>query len=362
MNKHEFSNIKFYEILDTWFKEYSSKNLAEDLSVAEGDYKLELIKKSRKLDFLKTFVIICEMSYEFIDNPKTVKNQVKNIIGSVFGRIIFETSQIMSLNKTILDFDRHTDSSGLFGKWVEDRRNGYIWIKDTDIDFLIDDILDNSLRDEKIIEIPETIDVTKAKLNKKYMEENITGASKKSSGLTYYEYAKYEFAVISGSSFSDIESMMARGISRTSLCNILYSFILIRLFISSLCEDFYITWHEDSDLFKGKSGSYYFFNGLVILDQNEDSSNPWLLKCITTTHNPLDALESVSSILSDINMHKCILFVPTYPSEKAMRYFVYSYAEKRQEIVILYLNDLYELLKIPPSDVNAYLRTRRISS
>lgn len=322
----------------------------EEVNLLKGNItsanETQTIKKFIKMDFLTTFIIICDISYEYIrpyDSNNSKKMIIKNIVGSVFGRLIFETEPIQKLNKIVYGFQ----NSNEFCKWINDRRNGYIWIKDTEIESLIDTTEFNDLKDRILF----------------------TDNSNPKGGLTRYEIAIYEFALITGSSYTDIESMIARGVSRAALCNILYSFMMIRELIDgfkSHDRDLYLAWwYDDSDLFRGQSGINYYFDGMMILDRNKDNkdrsvSNPWLLKCATTSQNPLDAISSVCSILEDIEMYKCVLFLPTYPSVEAMRYSVHAFAEKDIEIIMLYLHDLYELLTTDPATIIANLDNRRI--
>jgi len=343
MSTLNLEGTKIYKKIYQWMEEVDS--VKNDI---KGPLDIQNIKKLIKKDFLTTFIIICDISYEYIRpddsnkstyiNPK--KMIIKDIVGSVFGRLIFETEQIQKLNKIAYDFQNDVE----FREWITDRRNGYIWIKGT-----------------KIEELINTMDFDILKKDKLFGEK-----SDKLKGLTRYEIAIYEFALITGSSYTDIESMIARGVSRAALCNILYSFIMIRQLIDGFKghdDELYLAWwHDDSDLFKGQSVINYYFDGLMILDKNKDASNPWLLKCATTSHNPLDAISSVCSILEDIKMDKCVLFLPTYPSVEAMRFSVHAFAEKDIEIIMLYLHDLYYLLNSELSNIIANLNDRRIRS
>jgi len=178
--------------------------------------------------------------------------------------------------------------------------------------------------------------------------------------LTYGENAKYDFALFSGVSLAEVESMLAYGISRTYLHNILYGFIMLRLLIDALKDDLYITWLGDEELFVGYSGVNHFFDGIIILEE-EDKENPWLLKCISTYYNPSDAIESIETKLADIGVKKCIIFLPTYPSQNAMRHSLYTYAYKKHEkIIILYLHDLYRLVEMNNNEIKGYLMRKVI--
>lgn len=340
INMSYLESAKVYKDFYSWLNESASARGIVDAENLETENVIELRKKAMKTDFLTTFIIICDVSYAYIKDKDEKIKIVKNIIGSVLGRLIFETSNIEQLNKIIGEFFVDEDFRVSFQSWVDDRRDGYIWIKATKIDALIIDYFEKS---EKI------------------KKEILFKASSK--GMTRGEYAIYELALITGSSYMDMESMLARGISRTSLCNILYSYIMIKQLIDAMGRDFYLAWYEDCNLFKGSSGINHFFDGLILLKE-EDISDPWLLKCVTTSHNPLDAIEYISSTLEDINIKKCIVFLPTYPSENAMRFSVHAFSEHDQEIIILYLNDLYALLRhdmmSESGEIKKYLENRRI--
>lgn len=325
------SNI--YGKLRNWIcNEELLEDLRDKIRNASGDYKIELIKRYRKMDFLRTFIIICKLATENIMVEPQSRNLIHNIVGSVMGRLIFETSNIEDLRKII----KNIDNDEGFKSWVDNRREGKIWVKGTFLENKIDELF----RANNDIKIGKEL-------------------GKDDWDITLEDYAKYEFALISGSSYTDLESMMARGISRTSLCNILYGFIFIRRLIESLYDDFLLNWHTDEDLITGNSGINHFFDGLILLCEN-DKNNPWLLKCISMCHNPLQSIESIESKLDDINATRCILFLPMYPSQSALRYSVHIYAKKNFEIIILYLDDLYNILNMSDSEIKAYLGAKRI--
>lgn len=177
--------------------------------------------------------------------------------------------------------------------------------------------------------------------------------------MTFGDCVKYNFALFSGVSLTEVESMLARGISRTYLHNILYGFIMRRLLTDGLNDDLYITGYWDRDLFNGRSGVNLFFDGIIILEE-KDREDPWLLKCISTYYNPLDAIESVDAKLDDMGMEKCILFVPMYPSQNALRYSVHTYSKNKHEIMMLYLHDLYEMIGMKDNKIKEYLCDKRI--
>jgi hypothetical protein len=322
------SETKIYEMMEAWLDESNRSELRKKITLAEGDYKKDLIKLYRKMDFFKTFILICDLSSQYINKFDDRFKFIKNVVGSVMGRLVFETSEIPELREVLKDLNKR-DSEGLL-EWINNRRHGKIWIEATKMEDIIKDLLlmDKEIR---IAEIPDNWQ------------------------MTFADYAKYEFALITGSSFNDVESMMARGISRTSLCNILYGYIMIRRLIESLGSNLYLTWHGDGNLFKGSSGIINFFDGIVLLDE-DDKENPYLLKSVATCHNPLDVVESISSKLEDIGMNKCILFMPMYPSQNANRYCVHAYSEKHQEIIMLYLHDLYTILRMDNIDVCGYIK------
>lgn len=324
------SDTKICKMMETWSDESKRSELRKKITLAQGDYKKDLIKLYRKMDFFRTFIIICDLSSQHINKFDDRLRFIKNIIGSVMGRLVFETSEIPEL-RAVLSNLNNRDPEGLLD-WINNRRLGKIWIEATKMEDLIKDLLlmDKNIRIE---EIPDNWQ------------------------MTFADYASYEFALITGTSFNDVESMMARGISRTSLCNILYGYIMIRRLIESLESSLYLTWHGDGNLFKGASGIINFFDGIILLDEY-DKENPWLLKCVATCHNPLDVVESISSKLDDIGMDRCILFMPMYPSHNANRFCVHAYSEKHQEIIMLYLHDLYNILRMDDIDVCDYIRDK----
>ena len=338
---------RIYERFENWFEKLDEREELKDrIKAATGDYQRELIKESRKKDFLRTFIVMCKLACQNIYTEDTEKkgltNFVRDVIGSVIGDIICETTEITKLNKILKflekkyeDEDKDKDEN-VFTEWIKDRRNGKVWILDTFVDRTIINVL-QKLEGDDIEEIP-----------------------KEEWGMTYGENAKYDFALFSGVSLAEVESMLAYGISRTYLHNILYGFIMLRLLIDALKDDLYITWLGDEELFTGYSGVNHFFDGIIILEE-EDKKNPWLLKCISTYYNPSDAIESIETKLADIGVKKCILFVPTYPSQNAMRHSLYTYAYKKHEkIIILYLHDLYRLVEMNDNEIKGYLMRKVI--
>ena len=345
-NKTLLYETRIYERFKNWFEDLGAiEELKDRIKAATGDYQRQLIKESRKKDFLRTFIVMSELACQNIYIEDTEKdgltNFVRDVIGSVIGDIICETTEIPKLNKilkflekTYKDKDKAKDEN-VFTEWIKDRRNGKVWILDTFVDQTIGKVLSQKLKGEYIEEIP------------------------KEWRMTYGENAKYDFALFSGVSLAEVESMLAYGISRTYLHNILYGFIMLRILIDALKDDLYITWLGDEELFTGYSGVNHFFDGIIILEK-EDSENPWLLKCISTCYNPSDAIESIDAKLDDIGMKKCILFVPTYPSQNAMQHSLYTYAYKKHEIIILYLHDLYRLVEKNDNEVKGYLKRKVI--
>ena len=352
LNRHKSSKkllyeTSIYERFENWFENLGAiEELKDRIKAATGDYQRELIKESRKKDFLRTFIVMCELACQNICAEDTERdeltNSVRDVIGSVIGDIIFETTEITKLNK-ILKFSEKTykdkdeaNDENVFTEWIKDRRNGQVWILDTYVDQTIEKVLSQKLKEEEIEEIP------------------------KEWRMTYGENAKYDFALFSGVSLAEVESMLAYGISRTYLHNILYGFIMFRLLMDGLKDDLYITWLGDENLFTGYSGVNHFFDGIIILE-DEDKKNPWLLKCISTYYNPSDAVESIETELADIGVKKCIIFLPTYPSQNAMRHSLYAYAYKKHEkIIILYLHDLYRLVEMNDNEIKGYLMRKVI--
>jgi hypothetical protein len=298
---------------------------------AEGAYKTELFKKCRKMDFLTTFIIICELGSQHLTYGRRRETFIKNMIGSVIGRLIFETSDIKEIRTFLDDFGSRRPIE--LRKWLSNRRKGEVWILDT---FLEETIKEALSKKDKLIEgVPETWK------------------------MSYSDYAKYEFSIAFGTSYTDVQSVLSRGVSRTSLCNLLYDFIMIRRLMEGLENGLILTWYGDGDLFIGSSGIRHFFDGIILLGP-EDESNPWLLKCVSAVHNPLDAVESIDSKLVDIGMKRCILFMPMYPSQKALRYSLHAYTERDLEICMLYLHDLYNILRMNSCDIPSYLRGKTI--
>lgn len=343
LNRHKSTEkllyeTSIYERFENWFENLGAiEELKDRINASTGDYQRELIKESRKKDFLRTFIVMCELACQNIYTEDTEKNgltnSVSDVIGSVIGDIIFETTDIKKLNEILQNFEKEYKND--FTHWINDRRSGKVWILDTFVDYTIKRVVSKLKRDD-IKEIP-----------KKW-------------GMTYGENAKYDFALFSGVSLAEVESMLAYGISRTYLHNILYGFIMLRLLIDALKDDLYITWLGDEELFAGYSGVNHFFDGIIILE-DEDKKNPWLLKCISTYYNPSDAIESIETKLADIGVKKCILFVPTYPSQNAMRHSLYAYAYKKHEkIIILFLHDLYRMVGMNNNEIKGYLMRKVI--
>lgn len=345
LNRHKSTEKLLYETsiygrFGNWFGNLGAiEELKDRIKAATGDYQRQLIKESRKKDFLRTFIVMCELACQNIYTEDTEKkgltNSVSDVIGSVIGDIIFETTDIKKLNEILQNFEKEKKYKDEFTQWINDRRNGQVWILDTFVDYTIKRAV-SKLKEEEIEEIP------------------------KEWRMTYGENAKYDFALFSGVSLAEVESMLAYGISRTYLHNILYGFIMLRILIDALKDDLYITWLGDEELFAGYSGVNHFFDGIIILE-DEDKKNPWLLKCISTYYNPSDAIESIETKLADIGVKKCIIFVPTYPSQNAMRHSLYTYAyNKHEKIIILYLHDLYRLVEMNNNEIRGYLMRKVI--
>lgn len=346
ISDHKTNKMPLYEtIIYKQFKGWSGEHLKLELeelkkridNVEEGTYKKELQKEYRQRDFLRIFIVMCELARENFGEGKkkdTLKDFVMNVIGGVIGDIILETNNIETLNRILSDLEkRHHDE---FMHCVEDRRAGKVWI------------LDHK-------SISETIENVLQKQKEKEMGE----VSEKCKYLTFGDYAKYNFAMFSGVSRTEVESTLARVISRTYLHSILYGQIMRMILMDAFGNDLYLSWYGDEDLFTGYSGVKHFFDGIIILEE-EDRENPWLLKCISTYNNPLDAVESVDAKLDDIGVKKSILFVPMYPTQNTLRYSVYAYSEKKHEILVLYLHDLYEMLGLEGNKIKGYLRGKRI--
>lgn len=338
-------DINIFIKFNNWMDEKTRSSLADKIKISEGDYKSQLLKISRKLDFFRTFIIICELSLQNITDKDERDKYIKDIVGSVFGRLIFETTDISILNR-LFSYLLIEEPDDIIN-WIKNRKMGLVWIKKTFIETLINKYIEefeksfsNDYCKREIFKISRNISV-----------DNLE--------LTFIDQAKIDFALMAGASYTDVESMMARGISRATLCNILYNCIFIRILIDSLKENLILTAYEDGELFTGNSGINHYFDGIIILN-DEEKMNPWLLFCFSSTHNPLVAAESVDSKLNDIGMKKCILFIPAYASQNALRYSVYTYAKNHNEIMILYLSDLYNIIRLCDEDIIRYLNKRRI--
>ena len=392
-----------YETFEKWFGEDAEEVMVElkaCIANAEGDYKRGLIKEYWRKDFLKSFIVMCDLTYQ---NIGTKERKIKNIIGYVIGDIIFETSDIIKLNEIMkylekpflfsidMRFEEELSKSNLiseklekkfkakgyplsknanimkkrddkwvitdekkflvakegeklniyeeseeFVQWIKDRKNGKVWILDTRIDSTIEEAISQGLKKEPV----------KVIQNKKWE-------------MTYGANAKYDLALFSGVAVSKVEAMLASGISHTYLHSILYGSIMLRILMDALKDDLYLTWLGDEDLFTGSSGVNHFFDGIITLEE-KDRENPWLLKCIPTYCSPLDAIESVDAKLIDIGVKKCILFVPMYPSQNALRYTVFTYSQRKHEILMLYRHDLYNMVEMEENEIKEYLIRKRI--
>jgi hypothetical protein len=344
---------RIYERFENWFEdtgEIKEPELRDRIESARGSYQRELIKESRKKDFLRSFIVTCELACQNIytedKEKKGLTDFISDVIGSVIGDVICETTEIKKLNKivTYLENTYEDEDKNEFTTWIKDRRNGKMWILDTFIDTTIKTVILKNLKEDYIEEIPD-----------KWK-------------MTFGENAKYDFALFSGTSLTEVKSMLAYGISRTYLHNIFYGLIMLRILMDALKDDsvkddplypLYITWLGDEDLFTGYSGLNHFFDGIIILEK-KDKENPWLLKCISTYYNPSDAIESIDAKLEDIGVKKCILFVPAYPSQNALRHSLYTYATKKHEVILLYLHDLYTMINMEDKMIKDYLIGRRI--
>ena len=337
---HEAIIYKKFEEWSGERQERELRELKEDIENAkETDYKTELQKEYRKKDFLRIFIVMCELSRKnFSEGEKneTLKDFIMDVIGAVIGDIILETNNIQRLNKILCDLEENYLDE--FEQCVKDRRKGRVWVQDhKSINETIEKVLaGRGLKGEKMEQVPEEWK------------------------MTFENYAKYDISMFAGVSLTEVESMLARGISRTFLHNILYGHIMRRILLDALKTDLYLTWYGDEDLFTGYSEVNHFFDGIITLE-DEDRGNPWLLKCISTYCNPLDAIESVDAKLDDIGVKRGILFVPLYPSQNALRYcgsrFIHT---QRREIIMLYLHDLYEMIEMPNNEIKEHLKGKRI--
>ena len=317
-----------------YLKKCSGKDLKNELGALEkrikkvefDDYKKELQKEYRKRDFWRIFIAICKLARQNFDEGKdkeSLKYFVMNVIGCVIGDITLETNNIKILNKILRYFGSDTRLQDAFERCVKDKKEGKVWIMDNKpitetINETIESILSQNQRKKSMKEVPEELN------------------------MKLEDYAKYNFALFSGVSLTEVESMLARGISRTYLHNILYGFIMRRILMDGLIKKL----EEKDDL--------YLRDDLYL-------TGFWVLRCISTYYNPLDAIESIDAKLDDIGVKKCILFVPMYPSQNARRYSVYTYSEKKHEIMMLYLHDLYEMIEMDKGKIKDYLRGKRIN-
>lgn len=342
LNRHKDESLlvetRIYERFENWFENKKAKAARSELETriknASGEYQRILIKECRKKDFLRTFVVMSDLAFQNIrtENERNKIDFIKNLVGYVIGDIIFETTDITKLNNIFNELEKNRSEELIH--WINDSRYGKVWILNTFIDQTIENVFSEGLKEVDIEEIP-----TKWK-------------------ITHGDAAKYNFALFFGASIAEVESILAYGISRIYLHNILYGFIMLRLLIDVLKENIYITWVGDDDIFTGYSGVNHFFDGVIILEE-KDRENPWLLKCVSTYSTPTDAIESVETKLDDMGMEKCILFVPTYPSQNALRYSIYTYTKTKHEVIIFYLHDLYRMLGMKDDEIRDYL-TRKV--
>lgn len=241
---NKIDNIPLYETeiykkLRDWsgdFNRSTLKTLKECIERAEGDYRKELQKIYRKTDFVRTFIIMCELARQIFVEEKdkeAPKDFIMNVVGSVIGDIILETNNIKRLNEIMRDLDgRHHKE---LTRCVHDRKEGRVWILDhTSIREDIENVLSENQKEKEMERVPVNWE------------------------MTFGDCVKYNFALFSGVSLTEVESMLARGISRTYLHNILYGFIMRRLLTDGLNDDLYITGYWDRDLFNGRSGVNLF--------------------------------------------------------------------------------------------------------
>ena len=333
------NETRIYERFENWFKNEDARAAIEELKErikdAKEEYQRELIKECRQKDFLRTFIVMCDLACQNI-NTNEERNKIdliKNMVGYIIGDIIFETTDITKLNEILKELERNHSEELMC--WINDHKYGKVWILDTFIDSTTKKVLSKKLKEHNVEEIPTEWTIT------------------------FGDVAKYDFALFSGASIAEVESMLAHGISRRYFHNILYGFIMLRLLMDALKDDLYVTWLGDEDLFTGYSGVNHFFDGVIVLEK-EDEESPWLLKCISTYYTPSDAIESIETKLDDMGMEKCILFVPTYPSQNALRHLIYTYTKTRHEVIILYLHDLYKMLGMKDDEIKGYLMRKVI--
>jgi hypothetical protein len=49
-----------------------------------------------------------------------------------------------------------------------------------------------------------------------------------------------------------------------------------------------------------------------------------------------------------------------YPSQSALRYRVYTYSQRKHEILMLYKHDLYEMIGMEKNEIKKHLIRKRI--
>jgi hypothetical protein len=322
-----------YKKIETWdaFSEEEKEGGAEYKIGSKGEYNVERAKFCRKKDFLRTFIILCQIASRTIYPDMQMKEFVGNAIGTVLGDLIWETENIEDLRKIVAHLSLNHEKE--FLEWIDDRKKGRVWILETKISTLIDNAIDSNVMKKHIKRIPPDWK------------------------MTFEDFTRYEFGLYSDISFTEVEAVLARGISYNYLCNILYGFIIFRILMSAYENNLYINLFGDEKLLRGHSGINHFFDGILVLSES-DRAKPWLLKCVCKYNNPLDAIESVDSKMDDIGAKRSIMFVPMYPSQKALQYSVYTRSEKQYEIAILYLIDIYRL--IWTEDARGYLIEKAI--
>ncbi len=143
-----------YERFKRWLENSDEMKVLKDRINAEsGTYQRDLIKECREKDFFTTFIVMCKLACQNIDAEE---EKIKDVIGYVMGDIIFETTEIPKLNEIlkyleIKDSEKvHYKDEGLM-RWIDDRRDGKVWILDTFIDWTIKSLLTKN-HEEKAIE------------------------------------------------------------------------------------------------------------------------------------------------------------------------------------------------------------------
>jgi hypothetical protein len=135
MRKHKhlpsetpLSETRIHDKFKDWLSNLDEemKKAKDEINGATEAYQKDLIKENRKKDFLRTFIILCELAFQNIDVEKEKTNLIdliRDVIGYVIGDIIFETTDIIKLNE-IMKYLEKTYLFSIDMRFEEDLNNG----------------------------------------------------------------------------------------------------------------------------------------------------------------------------------------------------------------------------------------------